>query len=263
MNTQDLAEILSSSEDRKLLAGAAAKLAAGSAPADHELLRQWLPTDSFLHRLNSPEEYNGARQQLRLRLPLEALRDNASPLARETIMGLVRNEHFTSIGSRVELLLEATVSVRPALPELVTFWDKYSQPEDGFTPITIKVLVENGSKPALELFERKLLDPAHEDEEKVSWMRADVLTHRNQVPLLESCERLIKGQLADQLKSELVDVLFDYRPDEWFRPGSTDSAPPPTSSPDAQKVLRRIGQYALDSFKLTSRQRAAVQAALK
>jgi hypothetical protein len=263
MDTQDLAQILSSSEDRKLLSGAAAKLASSSELADHELLRQWLPTDSFLYRLSSQEEYNGSGKQLRLRLPLEALRDNPSPLARETIMGLVRNDHFVSVGSRVELLLEATVSVRPALPELVAFWDKYSQPDDGFTPITIQVLVENGSTPALELFERKLLDPAHEDEEKVSWMRADVLTHRNEVPLLESCERLIKGQLGDPLKSELVDVLFDYRPGEWFRPGSTDSTPPPSSSPDAQKVLGRIGQYALDRIKLTARQRAAVQAALR
>src|SRR5262249_935342 len=134
MSTQDLARILASSEDRKLLGSAAAKLAASSLQADQELLRRWLPTDSFLYRLNAPDDYNGSRQQLRLRLPLEALRDNASPIAQETIMTLVRNAHFTSVGSRVELLLESTVPIRPAPRDLVAFWNKYSQPDDGFTP---------------------------------------------------------------------------------------------------------------------------------
>lgn len=263
MDTQNLAETLAFSTDRKVLAGAAVKLASSALPADHELLRSWLPTDSFLYRLNAPEEYNGPRQQLRLRLPLEALRDNPSPLARETIMGLVRNDAFTAVGSRVELLLEATASVRPPPQELVAFWDTFCQPDDGFTPITIQVLIQNGSKAALDLLERKFLDPAHANEDKVSWMRADLLTHRNDVPLLESCERLIKGPLADALKPDLVDVLFDYRPGEWFRPGSTDWYPPHTSSPEARRVLGRIAQYALDRLTLTTRQRAAVTAALK
>ncbi len=262
MTNKELAKILETSEDRKLLAGAAAKLAASAEQADHDLLRKWLPADSFLHRLNSPDEYNGPRQRLRLRRPLEALRDNPSPLARETIMGLVKNPRFASVGSRAELLLEATVSVRPAPPELVAFWDKFSQPDDGFTPITLKVLIENGSRPALDLFEKKLADSGHDDGEKVSWMRADVLTHRNAPPLLESCERLLKGPLPKHLKSELVDVLFDYRPGEWFRPG-VSYTPPPTLSPAARTVLERIGRHALDHLELTERQRAAVKATLK
>jgi hypothetical protein len=261
MTPNELARALETSHDKKLLASAAAKLAASPDPADHLVLRKWLPTDSFLYRLNARSDYDGARQQLRLRRPLEALRNNPAPVARETIMTLVRNPGFTSVGSRVELLLEATASVRPAPPDLVAFWDKYSQPDDGFTPITIMAVVDNGSRPALDLFEKKLGDGAHADDEKVSWMRADVLTHRNDVALLESCERILKGALPDPLKSELIDVLFDYRPGEWFRPGLSYSPPAGEPSSAARAVRQRIRDHALEKLQLSERQRALLKAA--
>ena len=264
MTTRDLSQILATSQDTKLLVGAAAQLAASAERDDHELLLRWLPTESFLSRVHTADDYNGPRLRLRLRRALEALRDNRSPVAHESILRLVRSETFTAVGSRVEMLLEATVSVRPAPPDLVAFWDTYSQPEDGFTPITIMVLVDNGSAPALALFERKVGDRAHDDAEKIAWMRADVLTHRNAAPLLESCERLLAGPLPKHLKSGLVDVLFDYRPAEWFRPGSS-YAPPPVSSysPEARTVLGRIARHALAQIELTDRQRAAIKTTME
>ena len=33
-------------------------------------------------------------------------------------------------------------------------------------------------------------------------------------------ERLLRGGLPEQLKPLLVEVLFDYRPTEWFRPAT-------------------------------------------
>jgi len=263
MATRDLSQILATSTDRKLLAGAAAQLAASGERADQELLLRWLPTDSFLSRVQAPEEYNGPRQGLRLRRPLMALRDNPSPAARESILRLLRSETFTAVGSRVELLLEATASVRPAPPELVAFWDQYSQPDDGFTPITIMVLVENASAPALGLFEQKLHDRGHDDADKIAWMRADVLTHRHVSALLETCDRLLASALPVPLKSTLVDVLFDYRPAEWFRPGSSYEPPPLAHySPEARSLLERIGRRVLAGPGLTDRQRAAVRAML-
>jgi len=180
-------------------------------------------------------------------------------------MRLVRSGTFTAVGSRVEVLLEATASVRPAPPELVAFWERYCHPDDGFSGITIMVLIENGSAPALALFERKVADPGREEAEKIAWMRTDVLTHRNEPPLLETCARLLAGPLSKRLKSELVDVLFDYRPGEWFRPGSRDYTPPPASSysPEARRVLDGIARYALTQLELSERQRAAVKATME
>jgi hypothetical protein len=261
MAIRDVSQILATSQDRKLLAGAAAQLAASAERADHELLLRWLPTEGFLARVQAPDEYNGPRQALRLRRVTTALRDNRSPVARESILRLVASETFTAIGARVELLLEATVAVRPAPGELVAFWNRYSQPEDGFTPITIMVLVENGSPPALALLERKLADPAHDDADKIAWMRADVLTHRNAPRLLETCERLLASGLPAPLKSALIDVLFDYRPGEWFRPGSSYSPPPERLySAEARELVERIARQALAGLDLNDRQRTAIRA---
>jgi hypothetical protein len=57
----------------------------------------------------------------------------------------------------------------------------------------------------------------------------------------------------------LVEVLFDYRPDEWYR-SEMPPVPPPRElvSEKARAVLRRIGEYALQNLELTFTQRKAV-----
>jgi hypothetical protein len=122
------------------------------------------------------------------------------------------------------------------------------------------VLIENGSAPALDLFARKMGDPAHEDDDKIAWMRTRVVAHRNDVGLLEVCERLLLGSMPEHLAPVLVEVLFDYRPDEWFRPTSNVSVPAlESASRETLDALLKVGIVALTMVRLTADQRDVVK----
>jgi hypothetical protein len=165
---------------------------------------------------------------------------------------------------RIIALVRTSVHIRPAPPDLVVFWDQYCQPEDGFTPTTITTLLDNGSPPAVELFKGKMVDPSHDDDNKVAWLRTRVLRHRNDLPLLIVCEQLLQGKLAEHLQPHLVDVLFDYRPAEWFRPSSTASAPPlQAASTEALEQLIKTAATALTMVRLTQEQRLVVKSKME
>ncbi|MHC4610652.1 MAG: hypothetical protein ACYS7M_09940, partial [Planctomycetota bacterium] len=224
--SEEPAQVMQTSDDPKELIQAAVQLARSEQRSDQEALLKSMRSQDFLLKLNSQEEYWGNPKGLRVARILEALRKNKASCARDTILELTKNPVFIKEGGRVDLLLKATAVVRPAPPELVTFWDKHCQPDDGFTPLTIRALVENGSKPALELLEKKMADAQHEDATKIDWMRTKIMPRRNQAALLQSCERLLSDGLAEHLRPELVDALFDYKPEKWFKPAVSYNPPP-------------------------------------
>jgi len=260
---EDLANILRTSAEPKELLKAAAELAASDDASDQEALRAALTSEDFLLRLNTAEEYRGDTRHLRLKRIMDQLAANPSPAARGTLLAMVTSPVYLQEGGRVDLLIMASAVVRPAPPELVAFWDKYCQPEDGYTPLTIQALVENGSPPALDLLARKFADPAHEDDFKQAWMRRSILPHRNETELLVTCERLLTGGLPERLRGDLVDVLFDYKPGEWYRPAVSYNPPPWSAySAAARAQVRHLGDYALHNIALTDAQKQAVERTL-
>lgn len=262
--TDEPVKVLQTSDDPKALLRAGALIAAGDRMTEHDALLKAMRSEAFLLKLNSQEEYNGDPDRLRVRRIMDALVRNQAPVARETILALIKSPVFTKDGSRVDLLIEASAVVRPAPAELVTFWDKHCQPEDGFTPLTIEALTENGSKPALELLEQKFADPAHENDFKQSWMRSSILTHRNQASLLTTCEAMLAGGMPEELHGDLVDVLFDYKPQEWYRPAISYNPPPLAAySSSARIQMRRIGDFVLKNVTLTKEQKQAVENTLE
>lgn len=257
-------QVLQRSKEPKELQTAALALARSKRPEDHEALLGFLRRTEFLLRLDTPEDYaDAAAKRLRISRVLEALATNEAPSARQVIVELAQDSNFLSEEARVDQLIRASAYVRPAPPALVTFWDKYSQPDDGFSNLTVEALVENGGEPALRLFEKKMADTRHGRDEKIAWLRTEVLPHRDDPPLLNACERLLAGALPQDLRPHLVEVLFDYRPDEWYRPASV-STPPDRSkaSAEAREALRRIGELALRTVRLSDEQRAAVKKTL-
>ncbi|MEO6800580.1 MAG: hypothetical protein ABI178_11650 [Rhodanobacter sp.] len=260
----DAAGILQSSHDPGELLRVATQLAGSSKASEQHVLSQALTSDNFLLRLNTAEEYNGQPKRLRLSRIIDELRRNPSAVSRATLLALTQSPTFIQQGGRVDLLLAATAVIRPAPPELVAFWDRHSQPEDGFTPLTIHALIENGSEPALHLFEKKLADPRHEDDFKLDWMHSEIMPHRNSLAVLVSCDRLLHGGLPTHLRGDLVESLFDYRPGIWFTPASNHLAPTLASySPEARAEWRKLGLFAIEHVTLTPSQRAAVEATLK
>jgi hypothetical protein len=243
----------------ELLERAMARAASGE-QSDHAALLSDLQSRTFLTSLDSEQDYaKASRIRLRVERVARALARNPAPSARAAFLELLRSKVFLADEERRLALVRAGETLRPAPRELIAFWERHSRPHDIYTATTIPTLVANGSGPALRLFERKLADPAHRQDEKVAWLHTGVLVHRNDGELLRACERMLRGSLPMVLRPILVESLFDYRPGEWFRPASSYSPPPlRDASSDSLALLAKLGERALHGVPLSTTQRAAV-----
>ncbi|MFA6147119.1 MAG: hypothetical protein WC899_02790 [bacterium] len=256
--------VLRESHDGRELKNAAISLAAGSSPEDHRLLLRYLSAADFLGRLDSPESYTRTYRDLRLGRVVQTLAENRCSSADEVLLGLIESADYQAHVLRMQLLLRALAAVRPSPPSAVAYWDRLSDPQSPIAGDVIEALVENQSEPALDLLERKFSDPAQDRENRILWMREFLLVRRNDEPLLSCCERMVTKSLPEDLKPELVDVLFDYKPGIWFMPELPPTPPArELAQENALKVLRRIGEYALQNVKLEVSQRRAVWRVVK
>jgi hypothetical protein len=242
----------------------ALRLAASVNPTDHHELQSYLEDAEFLNRLDSELDYiKRKRTDLRIGRVIDALARNEVNSAQQVLTNLTESNIFLAHDRRVELLIDASVHVRPTPPQMVRFWQKCLNPIHGYPTLTVDAMVKNGSPSAMEQLERTMADPAYEDADKIGWMRRSFLKHRNDLPLLQSCRRMFSGVLPEPLRPFLVEVLFDYRPGEWFRPSW--SAPRPSRAKmttEARQELHAIGRLALESIELTKTQQFAIERTL-
>lgn len=263
--TQKNPQVLYNSQNRQELLKTALDYARSPLQEDQDVLLRFLRTEGFLTRLDSPQDYQQMEpRHLRLARIIKALMDNGSQAAQRTLLALTQSPTFTEDEGRVELLIEALVVIRPAPPEAIRFWDQYSQPDCPEVHMVMDALADNGSEPAISLFEKKMSTPGFEPEELVAWMRDPILRHRNDPLMLKACQRLLVGGLPEEIRTDLVEALYDYRPDHWYA-ADLKPQPPPRSSAtkEARDLMRAICDYALEHVTLSPRQRAAVEAALK
>jgi hypothetical protein len=238
-------------------------LARSDKPADQAQLVKKLEDRAFLDTLDTEAEVQNLRFRIRIERVLEALgAANASAAAQHSLVALTTSATFLHEARRTDGLIRATAIVRPAPPALVHFWEQHSRADDGFTNLTIHAAIENGSPPAIAFFEGKMLDHQHDADDKTVWLHTDVLSHRNDPPLLAGCERLLAGHLAPALKSALIDSLFDYRPDEWYGEAAVYTPPDRTkASVQAHATLDRIAYYVLTKLHPTKQQEEAIERA--
>ena len=233
-------------------------------PGDQRTLAEAMASADFLNRLDSQEDYlRYPPQQLRLAKVFKILFANTSRAARDTLVSLTAVNAFNNFDPREELLVKALAVVKPAPPEAIRYWQAHSLPDSIHLPFTIKALCDNGSDPAIGLLERKLADPEQEFDFKLLWMRDPILRHRNDVPLLRGCERMVTGGLPQELRSFLVEALCDYRRDEWYHSCSPPVPPARAlANQEAKDCLRRICQYAKENLSLDAVQTAAIERTL-
>ena len=258
------ADPLTSSQDPRELYRAAETLLESSDPADHARLLRLLSDEGFLSRLDSTEDYERGTRFLRISRLIEAMRESESASVRLILDGLTQKPGFLANETRVELLIEASDVLRPASPAVVRFWDTYCQGDDWTNGMVATTMADNASPPAIDLLEAKFAAGGFEDEEKVWWMRTAVLTHRHDLPMLQACRRLLAESLPQQLRPDMVAVLFDYRPDEWH--GPDDGYPPPspeTLNAQGRQLLREIGRQALEQVEMDEALRKVVEAKLE
>jgi hypothetical protein len=258
------ATILQNSRDPKLLANTAAEFAASDQVADQTVLARALNSEDFLGRLNTPREYDTLiTKQLRVAKAIRVLRDSQHAVSKQTLVTLAQGGTFIDGNwRRQELLVRALVTVRPASPPAIKYWDEQSQPAAVNRHVTIEMLCENGTEPAMALLERKLIDPTQETVYKVSWVRAFMLPHRNDLALLQACERMIAGSLPLPLRYTVLEMLCDY--DERWYPCCYHPKPPPRVliQRDAKEVLARICRNAKANMELSPSLRLSVNRTL-
>ncbi len=256
------ANLLRTAAEPKQLVDTAVEFAASAEPADQNTLLGCLNASDFLLKLNTVREYDTARpKQLRVAKIIRVLRDSTHPASKQTLLSLARGGAFVGDNwLRQELLVRALVSIRPAPPEAIKYWDSQSTPLAVNRHITIDMLCENGTDPALALLERKLLEPEQEIEFKVVWIRDPMLRHRNDAPLLRAAERMITTTLPGELRFILLEALCTYDPD-WY-PGCSRPKPPPRAlaSGEARQVLRQICRFAKAKMILPPELKLAVEA---
>jgi hypothetical protein len=74
---------------------------------------------------------------------------------------------------------------------------------------------------------------------------------------------MVTQSLPADLRPALVEALFDYQPDKWFRGCDPPKPPPRASAGDsAKQAFLRIGENALLALPLSEEQKVAVRTGL-
>lgn len=233
--------------------------------AEQSALLSQLQSPDFLHQIDSPQDYiRYAPPQLRLGNIIKKLMGNDAPAARQTLVALTQATTFKNSDAREELLVRALAVVRPSPSEAIHYWDEHSTPDAIHSHFVIDAICENGSEPALQLLEKKMLDVNQDPDFQYLWMRDPILRHRNDLPLLRTCYRLLQSSLAPELKGALVESLCAYRRDEWYRSCAPPVAPPRAAAlTEALEEMRRICEYAKGNLSLNPLEIVAVDTTLQ
>lgn len=246
MLTKDPTVFQTSSNPRELVN--MAKLYARSPdPADQMVLFGQLDSDGFLNKLNTPEQYIALDpRSLDVAGVVRTLMDQDHAAASATVVRLIDSKAFQARYPLVELNIRALASDRPACPKTIAYWDRQSQPDSSNIDIVMDAIFENGSEPALQLFQRKMNEDGQDPLRQLSWLRDPLLRHRNDLNVLTFCERMLVDQtLALRWHSPLLEAIFDYN-ERWYN--SCKFPRPPArvaASPDAKQAMGRIGEHAI------------------
>lgn len=227
------------------LAEQAIAVARGTDVDKHRQLRDQLQDQAYLMQLNTADDYlRVPPHQLQLHFILEALAGNAADQAVQTLDALAASPQYQESGVFREMLLQASGLMKSAPDNIKSLWQAQLGPEAEELDLTIAMLVENGSPEAIGLLEQTLLKNKYEHDYVIAWMQDAFLRHRQDLYLLEACERLLaSAQWPLDLKNALVEVLFDYRPSYWY---PMQEAPPP--KPPARESLDKLARIRLLSI---------------
>jgi hypothetical protein len=184
---------------------------------------------------------------------VKTLMENEAPAARRTLIGLTTSQGFLSYELLIELLIRALAVDRPATPPTIAFWTKYLHPDSVYADNVVRSIFTNRSRPALDLFERTMNDPAQDDQYKYAWLRDMLLRQRNDPEVLACCERMIIGRTVDPVWHEpILEAVFDFDP-AWYltcrkpRPPLRVLAPAPSKD-----ILERLARHAINKMTLTN-----------
>ncbi len=244
---------------------AAVEAATSDSDADIVMIGDMLASADFLNRLDSAKEYEGTYSALRLGQVMDGLVQNRRPACDKVLLSLIDAPGFQAHVLRIQLLIYALAVIKPSPPASIMYWDRLSV---GGSPVVFDViaaLTRNQSAPAMQLFERKVADPKHAATLKRFWMHQLIVPIRNDEPILTACEHLVRNDaVSPEVKIYMVESLFDYQPEEWYR-GCSPVKPPirAIATTAAKDTMARIAEFALASLNLPAALKLRTEAVLK
>lgn len=253
--------------ERKKITIEAIELAGSLDKVKHEQLRTLLTDEDYLQRLNTAQEYIMlSPEYLQLNFILEALSENPDRLGPETIDFLAGRPLYQEPGPRQTALLMTSGKITTAPTNIQQLWKDQLVPEADELNLTVEMLIANGSPEAIGIFENALLTHNYDQDYVIAWLQEHVLTHRHDLHLLESCKRLLELEnWPGELKTVLVEVLFDYRPQDWYLMENEPPKPPDrdTLSPASRQKLIEIADLALNRYHLDKDRHSKIKAELR
>ena len=255
--------ILDNEREPQALMLAALRRADSNLLKDLKYLGSLLTDTDFIARLDPPgsaASYSG----LRLGAVLGVLADNQHPYAKNIVISQLDNEIMQADLLRVQLMVHVLAELNDPSSKVVDYWKSLAKSDSPLLFDVVQALCENRSDSALGLLEEMFLSQKYRSESKQTWMRQIIFVRRDNMRILASAERLIRGRLPESLRSDLIDVLYDYRPEEWYIGTVIPSLPTGNAiSEEASAIRQRIAEYALSSMNLSVRQREILQKSLQ
>lgn len=248
-------QLLEHSADGRELKRALIRTIRQPAPGDMQLVARFLASTDFLLRLDPAEAYEKTRAALRLDTVMRTLGESPQLESHEALVTLTRHAGFNDHVLRRKILILALAHVRPAPPEAVAYWRRHGAPDAALATTVAEATLSNATDPALVLFAQMVLHEGHPQSLRISWLRRHLLPRRDHERILRMCRFLLEQQppqqLSPPLQQHLLDVLYDFQPQAWYK-SCVHPEPPPraAASADARALLRQIADHALTTLAL-------------
>jgi hypothetical protein len=239
------------------LASVAIALATSDDPAGLGALRDHLRSEEFLRRLDDVD--NPSRRVYYLSRVFSALETRPSPGSLDLCVAVAESAEFNSLPVRMNYLLPALGAVRP-LTESAAAIFRRTNPE-GFFSVNGPILVRNGSPLALRLFEEMIRAADVESDARVDVVHESVLPYRTELPVLETSARLIDSQLEPEVRTGVIETVFDYQVKRWFGAVRVAPAPRPwdTATDEALEFALGLSDRVLARADVPAETRGAVE----
>ena len=244
-------------QDPARLEAAAISIATSGNPADVALLADHLGQRAFLRRLDPSS--GGDVAVLRLRNVFRALAEHPSDATAALCLTLARTPDFTAEPSRINLLLNALIAVRPMSQAAADFVRSVNSPS--YIEVSAPLLAVNASPRALELLSQMFLDDTSDIAQRVSMAHWSLLPTRTDLRVVQTSARVLQNDgLSHDVRVAILESLYDYQPRRWFGLTSAQPAMPAWSSASraTRAALQSLGNTALTRSDLPADLRTAI-----
>ena len=248
---------LDESRDSSQLSASALALASSEDDRAIAALADHLARGEFLDRLDDTS--NPGLSTVHLRTVFRSLADHPTSATARLCERLYAEPDFRSEPIRINFLLHALAAVRPVSEASAEVFRAAHR--EGYASVSGPALVSNESPLALRVFEETVTGTVLDPPTIVDLLHSGLLPNRTRLAVLESCSRLLAGDLDPDVRLGLVETLFDHKSRKWFGPVMSPPLPPAwDSAPDESlEFLVGLAQRVLASRDLDADRARAVR----